>query len=54
MRWMEQKQFGREKNEIANAIVSEWQAAGALDPPWEWLWFVTRRVLDTELFRRWS
>ncbi len=37
MRWIEQKQFGTDKNEIADAIVAEWQAAGAIDPPWEWL-----------------
>ena len=50
MRWIEQKQFGTDKNEIADAIVAEWQAAGAVNPPWEWLWFVTRRVLETEPF----
>ena len=50
MRWIEQKQFGTDKNEIADAIVAEWQAAGAIDPPWEWLWFVTRRALQTQPF----
>ena len=54
MRWLEQKQFGTGKNEIADAVVAEWQAAGAGDPPWEWLWFVTRRVLETEHFRRYE
>ena len=50
MRWLEQKQFGKDKNDIADAVVAEWLAAGGGNPPWEWLWFVTRRVLDTEPF----
>ena len=54
MRWLEQKQFGTGKTQIADAVVAEWQAAGAGDPPWEWLWFVTRRVLETEHFRRYE
>ena len=51
MRWIEQKQYGAEPNEIADAIIAEWQAAGGGDPPWEWLWFVTRDVLQTAKFR---
>lgn len=49
-RWIEQTQFGSDQNEIADAIVAEWLAAGGGDPPWEWLWFVTRRVLDSQAF----
>ena len=52
MRWEEQKQFGTKQDQIADAIIAEWQAAGGGDPPWEWLWFVTRRVLETS--RRWQ
>lgn len=50
-RWLEQKQYGSRANEIADAIVAEWQAAGAVNPPWKWLWFVTRRALETQVFR---
>ena len=52
MQWLEQKQFGTDKNEIADAVVAEWLAAGGGNPPWEWLWFVTRQVLETEPFVR--
>lgn len=52
LEWREQTQFGSEPDTIANAILAEWQAAGGGDPPWEWLWFVTRRVLNTS--RRWQ
>jgi hypothetical protein len=51
LRWLEQKQHGTERDQIANAIIAEWQAAGGGDPPWEWLWFVSRRVLETQAFR---
>ncbi len=49
--WREQTQFGAEPNKIADAIIAEWHAAGGGDPPWDWLWFVTRRVLETRPFR---
>jgi hypothetical protein len=52
MRWLEQKQYGTERDQVAEAIIAEWQAAGGGDPPWEWLWFVTRRVLNTS--KRWQ
>ncbi len=47
-RWMEQTQYGSTADAIADAIVAEWQDGGGGDPPWEYLWFVTRRVLDTD------
>jgi hypothetical protein len=34
--WTEQTQYGIAKEEIADAIVAEWQAAGGDDPPWEY------------------
>lgn len=46
--WMEQTQYGSTKDEIADAIVAEWLATGGGDPPWEYLWFVTREVLETD------
>jgi len=49
LQWQEQKQYGKTKEEIADAIVAEWLAAGGGDPPWSWLWFVTRDVLETDL-----
>lgn len=46
--WAEQKQYGTTKEEIADAVVGEWLASGGVDPPWDYLWFVTRRVLESE------
>ena len=46
--WREQTQYGKGKEEIANAIIAEWLAAGGGIPPWGWLWFVNRHVLETE------
>jgi hypothetical protein len=48
LQWKEQTQYGTKKEEIADAIIAEWLASGGGDPPWEYLWFVTRRVLETE------
>ncbi|MEI9900805.1 MAG: hypothetical protein WDN31_12525 [Hyphomicrobium sp.] len=45
--WKEQTQYGTQPEQIADAIVAEWLASGAGDPPWEYLWFVTREVLET-------
>lgn len=45
--WREQTQYGKTKEEIADAIVAEWLAAGGGDPPWGWLWFVNRNVLNS-------
>jgi hypothetical protein len=45
--WREQMQYGQSKEEIADAIVAEWLAAGGGDPPWGWLWFVNRDVLNS-------
>lgn len=45
--WLEQMQYGQTKEEMADAIVAEWLAAGGGDPPWGWLWFVTRDVLNS-------
>jgi len=47
MRWEEQTQYGTTRGVIADAIVAEWLESGGGDPPWEYLWFVTRRVLET-------
>jgi hypothetical protein len=52
LEWEEQKQYGTEGDQIAGAIIAEWQAAGGGDPPWEWLYFVTQRVLATS--QRWQ
>ena len=49
MLWKEQTQYGTTHEEIADAIVAEWLATGGEDPPWEYLWFVTREVLETDL-----
>lgn len=46
--WKEQTQYGTTHEEIADAIVAEWLEAGGGDPPWGYLWFVTREVLETE------
>jgi len=46
--WKEQTQYGTTKDEIADAIIAEWLATGGGDPPWEYLWFVTREVLETD------
>ena len=46
--WKEQTQYGTTHDEIADAIVAEWLAAGGKDPPWGYLWFVTREVLETD------
>lgn len=48
LRWEEQTQYGSSREEIADAIVAEWIASGGGDPPWEYLWFVTREVLKTD------
>lgn len=45
--WREQTQYGKSKEEIADAIVAEWLASGGGDPPWGWLWFVNRDVLNS-------
>lgn len=47
LRWREQTQYGTTREEIADAIVAEWLKSGGGDPPWEYLWFVTREVLET-------
>lgn len=47
LEWEEQAQYGSSREEIADAIVAEWLAAGGGNPKWEYLWFVTRRVLET-------
>lgn len=52
LNWIEQTQYGSSNEEIADAIVAEWLEAGGNDPEWHWLWFVTRRVLETS--RRWQ
>ncbi|MFA5951347.1 MAG: hypothetical protein WC807_13790 [Hyphomicrobium sp.] len=52
LNWTEQAQYGTTTDEIANAIVAEWLAKGGGDPKWDWLWFVTRRVLHTS--RHWQ
>lgn len=47
LRWIEQKQYGGTKEDIVRAVVAEWQVKlGGGDPPWEWLWFVTPKVLS--------
>jgi hypothetical protein len=48
LNWAEQTQYGATKDEIADAIVAEWLEAGGGNPEWHWLWFVTRRVLETD------
>ena len=48
LQWVEQTQYGTMRDEIADAIIAEWLASGGGDPPWEYLWFVTRRVLETD------
>ncbi len=45
--WREQTHYGNTHEEIADAIVGEWLAAGGGSPEWGWLWFVTRDVLKT-------
>ena len=45
--WREQAQYGSTPEEIADAVVAEWLASGGGNPKWEYLWFVTRRVLET-------
>jgi hypothetical protein len=52
LEWAEQTQFGSEPGQITDAIIAEWLAAGGGDPPWEWLWFVTRPIMKTS--RRWQ
>jgi hypothetical protein len=48
LRWTEQTQYGSTPDEIADAIVAEWLRSGGGDPTWEYLWFVTRRVFETD------
>lgn len=48
MEWIEQRQYGTTKDEIADAVVAEWLAKGGGDPPWNDLWFVTREVLEND------
>ncbi len=45
--WVKQTQYGTARVEIADAIVAEWLETGGGNPPWDWLWFVTRGVLET-------
>ena len=52
LEWVEQTQYGMTREEIADAIVAEWLEAGGGNPEWGYLWFVTRRVLETS--RRWQ
>jgi hypothetical protein len=47
-RWKKQTQYGSNAPEIADAIIAEWLESGGGDPPWEYLWFVARRSLDTD------
>ena len=48
LQWQEQTQYGSTREQVADAIVAEWLATGGDDPPWEYLWFVTREVLETD------
>lgn len=52
LEWREQTHYGEEKSEAADAIVAEWLDAGGGRQEWDYLWFVTRRVLETS--RRWQ
>lgn len=52
LEWVEQTQYGTTIEEIADAVVTEWLEAGGGNPEWDYLWFVTRRVLETS--RRWQ
>jgi hypothetical protein len=47
LEWVEQTQYGMTKEEIADAVVAEWLETGGGNPEWDWLWFVTRHVLET-------
>jgi hypothetical protein len=47
LRWQEQTQYGTTNEDVADAIIAEWLESGGGDPPWEYLWFVTRGVLET-------
>jgi len=49
LEWIEQTQYGTTKDQIADAVVAEWLAKGGGDPPWDDLWFVTRKVVETEV-----
>ena len=52
-RWIEQTQYGDTKEDIVREVVAEWLAdLGGRDPPWEWLWFVTPKVLQNA--ERWQ
>ena len=46
--WIEQTHYGTEPGEIVEGVIAEWLAAGGKNPEWDWLWFVTRDVLETE------
>jgi hypothetical protein len=38
--WELQTQYGRNKHEIAEAVIAEWKAQGAVKPePWTGVWF---------------
>lgn len=48
MLWQEQTQYGTTHDQIADGIVAEWLGSGGGDPPWGYLWFVTREVLEND------
>jgi len=50
--WREQTHYGKDQKEAANAIIAEWLDAGGGRQEWDYLWFVTPRVLETS--RRWQ
>jgi hypothetical protein len=47
LEWREQTQYESTPDAKADSIVAEWLATGGGNPPWEYLWFVTPRVLET-------
>ena len=52
LEWREQTHYGTDKKAAADAIVAEWLEAGGGRQEWDYLWFVTRDVLETS--RRWQ
>lgn len=52
LEWREQTHYGKDQKEAADAIVAEWLDAGGGRQEWDYLWFVTPRVLKTS--RRWQ